>query len=157
MILHMLRANARLTDEQIARRLGLSVEEVRETITHLEDSHAIVGYKAIVNPELVDDGLVDAIIEVKVVPKRGHGFDQIAKRIGGFAEVKSLYLMSGGTDFLLFMEAPSIKEVAYFVTEKLATQEDVQSTTTHFILKVFKKDGTVLHGNDLPERLAVSP
>ncbi|MGI8907321.1 MAG: Lrp/AsnC family transcriptional regulator [Candidatus Sumerlaeaceae bacterium] len=156
-ILHLLRENARLTNEQIARRVGLPVERVATAIEDLEEQKAIVAYKAIINPEFVSEEAVKAIIEVKVTPKRGHGFDEIARRIGGFPEVQSLYLMSGGTDFLVFMEARSIKDIARFVTEKLATQEDVQSTTSHFVLKHYKEEGVVLHDEGPTCRLAVTP
>lgn len=156
-ILHMLRENARLSDEQIARRIGVTPQQVKETIEELEESKAILAYHAILNPEMREEGVVEAIIEVKVTPKRGQGFDTIARRIGGFPEVKSVYLMSGGTDFLIFMEAPSIKQIAGFVTDKLATQGDVQSTTTHFVLKEYKKDGMVLVDEGPSCRLAVSP
>lgn len=156
-ILQLLRENARLTNEQIARRVGLPVERVATAIEDLEEQKAIVAYKAIINPELLSDDTVEAIIEAKVTPKRGHGFDEIARRIGGFPEVQNLYLMSGGSDFLVFVEARNIKEIARFVTEKLATQEDVQETTTHFILKHYKKDGTVLHDEGPACRLAVTP
>ncbi len=156
-ILRMLTENARLPAEQIAMRLDVTTEVVENVIEDLEKSKSIVAYKAILNPDIEDDCHVDAIIQLKVVPKRGKGFDEIARRIGGFPEVKTLYLMSGGTDFLVFMEAPSIKYIARFVTEKLAPLEDVQSTMTHFLLKKYKKDGAILSGAEPIERLAVSP
>jgi DNA-binding Lrp family transcriptional regulator len=156
-ILHLLRENARLSNEQIARRIAAPVERVATAIEDLEETKAIVAYKAIINPELLSDETVEALIEVKVTPKRGHGFDEIARRIGGFPEVQHLYLMSGGSDFLVFVEARSIKDVARFITEKLATQEDVQETTSHFILKHYKKDGTMLHDEGPSCRLAVTP
>lgn len=156
-VLRMLMENARLPAEKIAKRLNVTVDVVDSIIEDLEKSKAIVAYKAIINPDIEDDCHVDAIIQLKVVPKRGHGFDEIARRIGGFPEVKTLYLMSGGTDFIVFMEAPSIKHIARFVTEKLATLDDVQSTMTHFLLKKYKKDGAVLSGAEPIERLAVTP
>jgi DNA-binding Lrp family transcriptional regulator len=153
----MLRDDSRVTFELLSKRLDIPVARVQEIVSDLEKKKAIVAYKAIVNPEVVDDGLVDAIIQVKVTPKRGHGFDEIARRIGGFPQVDSLYLMSGGSDFLVFMHAPSIKEIALFVTDKLSTLDDIQSTMTHFILKEYKKDGTILSGVESADRLAVSP
>lgn len=156
-ILHILRNNARLTNEQIARRVGVSADEVSQIIEQLEETKALVAYKAVINREALQEPIVDAMIEVRVTPKRGHGFDEIARRIGGFPEVSSLYLMSGGTDFLVFVEGPSIKEIARFITEKLAAQEDVQATTTHFILKEYKRDGTVLADEGPSCRLAVTP
>ncbi len=156
-ILHILRNNARLSNEQVARRVGVSAEEVSQMVEQLEENKAIVAYKAVINREALQEPTVEAMIEVRVTPKRGHGFDEIARRIGGFPEVSSLYLMSGGTDLLVFVEGPGIKEIARFITEKLAGQEDVQSTTTHFILKEYKRDGTVLADEGPSCRLAVSP
>jgi DNA-binding Lrp family transcriptional regulator len=156
-VLELLRHNARLTDEQIARRVGAETCDVTAIIEELERSKTIVAYKAIVNPDVLDTQVVEALIEVTVAPKRGHGFDAIARRIGGFPEVRSLYLMSGGSDLLVFMEAPSIKEIASFVADKLATQEDVKSTTTHFVLKEYKKDGVMLAAEEPVQRLAVTP
>ncbi|MCX7019968.1 MAG: Lrp/AsnC family transcriptional regulator [bacterium] len=156
-ILHLLRDNARLSAAQIARRIGAPKSEVAAVIKELERSRTIVAYKAIINPELVDEQTVEAVIEVKVRPKRGTGFDDIARRIYNFPEVHSLYLISGGMDFLVFLEAKSMKDIAHFVTEKLATLEDVQSTGTHFALKKYKKDGVVLHEAESASRLAVTP
>ena len=156
-VLHILRDNARLTNEQVARRVGATEADVARVVSELEASKAIVAYKAIVNPDVIDETTVEAIIEVNAAPKRGRGFDEIARRIALFPEVQSVYLMSGGSDFLVFMEAPSIKEIAAFVTETLATLEDVQGTTTHFVLKKFKKDGVLLHEEVPAVRLAVTP
>lgn len=156
-VLRLLRDNARLSEDQIARRLGASPEEVRKTVEELEQTRAILGYTSVINPAALSEEPVEAIIGLRVIPKRDHGFDDIARRIGGFPQVRSLYLMSGGTDFLVFVEASSIREVAQFVTEKLATIEDVQSTTTHFMLKRYKKDGVVLQEEAPSCRLAVSP
>lgn len=100
---------------------------------------------------------METIIALKVLPKHGHGFDEIAHRIGGFPEVRSLLLMSGGVDFLVFVEARSLKEIAGFITEKLATIEDVQGTTTQFILKKYKREGVMLEEEAPACRLAVSP
>lgn len=155
-ILHLLRENARLTNEQLARRMGATPQDVADAIEELESQKAILGYKAIVNPEALGEDRVEAMIEVKVTPKRGQGFDEIARRIGGFPEVKSLYLMSGGSDLLIFVDGGSIKEVAYFVAEKLSNQEDVQSTVTHFVLKEYKKDGTMLSDEGPACRLPVT-
>lgn len=155
--MYLLRENARLSDEQIARRLGLPVDEVRSIVAQLEHDKIIVGYKAIINPELLDEEVVDAMIEVRVTPKRGHGFDHIAKRIYGFPEVQTVYLMSGGSDFLVFIQGKSIKTIAKFIAEKLSSLEDVVGTTTHFVLKKYKQDGVILHEEEVPNRLAVTP
>ena len=156
-VLRLLRDQARLSDEQIARRLGTQASEVHAVIEDLEHSRAILGYTAVINPEAYEEEPVEAIIGLKVIPKRDQGFDDIARRIGGFPQVRSLYLMSGGTDFMVFIEARNLKEIARFVTEKLATIDDVQSTTTQFMLKRFKKDGVVLHEEAPSCRLAVTP
>ncbi len=156
-ILQLLRQNARLTDEQIAARIGATPDEVRTVIKELEKSRVLLGYTIVMNPETSPEEPVEAIIALKAVPKHGHGFDEIAHRIGGFPEVRSLSLMSGGVDFLVFIEAPSLKEIARFITEKLATIEDVQSTTTQFVLKKYKKEGVMLEEEAPACRLAVTP
>lgn len=156
-LLALLRENARLTNEQLAARLDSTPERVAELIAELEASRAIFGYKALVNPEAIGDELVEAVIEVQVTPTRGEGFDGIARRIYHFPEVRSLYLMSGGSDFLVFMEAARLKDIAKFVTEKLATMEGVKETQTHFLLKKYKQDGVALNGHEPVERLPVVP
>lgn len=156
-LLTLLRENARLTLEQLANRVGRTPEQVASLIAQLEQAKAILGYKTLTNPEALDTEVVEAVIEVHVSPSRGSGFDAIAQRIHGFPEVRSLYLMSGGSDFLLFMEAHSLKEIAKFVTEKLSTLEDVKETQTHFLLKKYKQDGVVLHEDASVERMAVTP
>jgi DNA-binding Lrp family transcriptional regulator len=156
-ILQLLRENARLTDEQIARRVGLKPEEVAAAIEELEKKKAIVAYRAIVNPDVIDDAFVEAIVEVKINPGRTHQVDVIAKSMYDFSEVKSLYLSSGEPDFVLLVEARTLPEVARFLTEKLAMLETVVSTTTHFILRKYKKEGVVLVDGEPQERLAISP
>ncbi|MGB9692240.1 MAG: Lrp/AsnC family transcriptional regulator, partial [Candidatus Sumerlaeaceae bacterium] len=106
-LMELLRENARLTNEQLATRLGTTPDNVAQLLKELEAKRAIYGYKALVNPDAVGEELVEAIIEVHVTPTRGEGFHGIARRIYRFPEVRSLYLMSGGSDFLLFMEAKS--------------------------------------------------
>jgi DNA-binding Lrp family transcriptional regulator len=156
-LMAILRENARLTSSQLAARLSISTEQVEQLLAELEASRAIYGYKTLINPEALGEEIVEAVIEVHVTPTRGEGFDGIAKRIYRFPEVRSLYLMSGGSDFLLFMEAQSLKEIAKFVTEKLATMDGVQETQTHFLLKKYKQDGVPLDGEDSVERLPVTP
>jgi len=156
-LMQLLRDNARLSNEQLAARLGIAPEEVAKLIAELEASRAIYGYKALINPEAVGDELVEAVIEVHVVPKRGEGFDGLARRIYRFPEVRSLYLMSGGSDFLLSMEACTLKEIARFVTEKLATMDGVMETQTHFLLRKYKQDGVALDAEEPVDRLPVTP
>ncbi len=156
-LMELLRQNARLTNEQLAARLGITAEEVAQLLSELEASRAIYGYKALINPDAAGEEIVEAIVEVHVSPTRGEGFDGIARRIYRFPEVRSLYLMSGGSDFLLFMEAKSLKEIAKFITEKLATMDGVKETQTHFLLKKYKQDGVPLDGEESLERLPVTP
>lgn len=156
-LLSLLRENARLSNEQLAARLGISAEEVTKLIADLEAAGVIFGYKALINPEAIGEELVEAVVEVHVTPTRGEGFDGIARRIYRFPEVRSLYLMSGGSDFLVFMEASTLKEIARFVTEKLATMEGVKETQTHFLLKKYKQDGVALEGEETVSRLPVTP
>lgn len=156
-ILDLLRAEARLTNAEIARRLDVSEAEVAEEIKRLEDSKTILGYQAVVNPEKLDEETCLGIIEVRINPQRGVGYDSIASQIYRFPEVKLCYLVSGGFDLLVFIEGPSLKAVSLFVTEKLAPIENVSHTTTHFILKKYKEFGVVMGGDERTERLAVSP
>lgn len=144
-ILEILEKDSRTTAEQIAAMTGRSVEEVKDIIKKLEDDNIIAGYTTVVNWEKTDAECVTALIEVKVTPTRGQGFDKVASRIYNFPEVKALYLMSGSFDFAVLIEGKTMKEVALFVAEKLAPLESVMSTATHFVLKKYKNDGVILH------------
>lgn len=155
-VLRLLQENARLTNEQIARRLGIAKDEAAGFVKELERDKIVLGYRTVVDPEAMEQPVVEAIIEVRVTPRGTHGFDEIARKIYNLPEVQSLYLSSGKTDFLVMVEAPSIKDVSEFLTEKLATLEDVVGTTTHFMLKKYKKDGIVFE-NITPAQLAVAP
>ncbi|MCX7717212.1 MAG: Lrp/AsnC family transcriptional regulator [Candidatus Sumerlaeaceae bacterium] len=156
-ILRLLQDDARLTADQIAGRLGITPDEAREAVASLEARKAILAYKAIVNPEAADADMVEAVIDVKVRPKRGLGFHDVARRIARFPEVKSLYLMSGGSDLMVFIQGRSLKEIASFVTDTLATLEDVEETVSHFALKLYKKDGILIEEDGSPGRLPVTP
>ena len=140
-ILKLLEKNARLSTSDIAKMLGQSGEEVIRVIGELEADKIICGYNAIINWDKVNDEKVDALIELKVTPQRGTGFDRIANRIAKFDEVDSVYLLSGGYDFMVEIKGRSMKEVSQFVFDKLATLETVQSTATHFVLKKYKDHG----------------
>ena len=140
-ILEILQKDARTTVEQIAVMIGKSVDEVKKAIKKLEDEKVILGYSAIVNTEKLGDEEVLALIEVKVTPQRGQGFQKIAERIYRYNQVKSCYLMSGGFDFTVIIEGKSLKEVALFVSEKLAPVDGGLSTATHFVLKKYKDSG----------------
>ena len=140
-ILKLLEKNARLSTYDISKMLGHSEEEVIRVIGELEADKIICGYNAIINWDKVNDEKVDALIELKVTPQRGTGFDKIATRIAKFDEVDSVYLLSGGYDFMVEIKGRSMKEVSQFVFDKLATLDTVQSTATHFVLKKFKDHG----------------
>ncbi len=156
-LLKMLQANALESTADIARMLGVTENDVKARIEGYEKAGVIRGYQAILNEEQVDPGKVTAVIEVKVTPQREGGFDTIANRISRFPEVRSAYLMSGGYDLLLFVEGRSLREVAAFVSEKLSSLEGVISTSTHFMLKTYKRFGVLMHQEPSDERLSVSP
>ncbi|MGI6327155.1 MAG: Lrp/AsnC family transcriptional regulator [Saccharofermentanales bacterium] len=154
-ILNLLERNAKLTAAEIAVMIDRPVEEVEATIALLEDSNIILGYKALINWEKTADVPVTALIEVRVTPQRDQGFDSIAQRICSFPQVKDCYLMSGGFDLMVTIEDASLKEVATFVSEKIAPLDAVVSTGTHFILKKYKMNGTEFSDKDDDLREAV--
>ena len=156
-LVELLERNALMPREDIARQLDLPVEEVERKIAKLEADGIILGYQAIVSREKWDTDLVTAVIEVKVAPERDGGFDRIAARIAKFEEVQSCYLMSGGYDLLITVEARNLRAVASFVSEKLSTVASVRATATHFRLKTYKENGTFHTYEQAPERLAVTP
>ncbi len=156
-LLNILKRNALETPENIAKMLNLSVAQVKTKIKDYEKKGVIRGYQAIVDEDQLDLDQVNAVIEVKVTPERGGGFNRIATRIGKFSEVQSCYLMSGAYDLLLFVTGSNLKEVASFVSEKLATIEGVLSTSTHFVLKTYKSHGVLMESEHEDERLKVSP
>jgi DNA-binding Lrp family transcriptional regulator len=156
-LLKILKTNALETPENIARMLELSVEEVKAKIADYEEKGVIRGYQAIVNEDKLNLNRVTAVIEVKVTPEREGGFNQIAHRVGMFPEVRSMYLVSGAFDFLLFVEGENLHTVAMFVSEKLSTLEGVVSTATHFMLKTYKHHGFLMESQDEYERLKISP
>lgn len=157
-ILELLEENAKYTVEDMAVMLGSDIETVADTIKALEDEKVICGYKTLINWDKVESKeLVTALIEVKVTPQRGEGFDKIAQRIYNFKEVKSVYLMSGGFDLTVIVEGRTMKEVALFVGQKLAPLESVLSTGTHFVLKKYKDHGIAFEETKRDERMIVSP
>jgi len=130
---------------------------VTAKIKQYESSQVILGYRALLNDEKIGDDLVRAVIEVKITPERGGGFDRLAERIAKYSEVRSCYLMSGGYDLQVVVEGANLREVASFVTQKLSTIQGVLSTATHFMLKTYKDRGMMMSGQEQPERLAVTP
>ena len=151
-VLDLLREDCRLPLEKLAVMLGVSTEEVAETIDSLERRRVILHYAPTINWDLTDRERVEAMIQVSVTPQRDMGFDAVARRIYRFEEVKSVYLMSGGYDLLVLVEAKSLKELALFVSSKLSTLEMVTGTQTSFVLKRYKEEGVIFDG-----RLVVSP
>jgi len=156
-LLKLLQENATLKPEQLAKMLNLSETEITAKIKSYEEDHVILGYRAVLNEEKISAGAVRAVIEVRITPERGGGFDHLALRIARYTEVRSCYLMSGGYDLHVVVEGANLREVATFVSEKLATIQGVISTATHFMLKVYKEQGMLIVEEKNEERLAVSP
>ncbi len=140
-LLKLLEENGRYTAEELSALTGKTEAEVRETVKRCEDEHIINGYTALVDWDRTSEEAVTALIEVRVTPQRDDGFDRIARRIYQYDEVDSVYLMSGAFDLTVIISAGSLKEVAQFVSAKLAPIEGVLSTATHFILKKYKEKG----------------
>ncbi|HNR87370.1 MAG TPA: Lrp/AsnC family transcriptional regulator [Spirochaetota bacterium] len=155
-ILEILNDNAKTSHADIARQLAVKEAEVAKAIKRLEKDRIIVRYKSQINWERIKHDEVRALIEVKVTPMRGVGFDAIAEDIYRFPEVNSVYLLSGSYDLLIQVEGPNLREVSLFVSEKLSTIKNIQSTVTHFILKKYKEDGVVMVDRSESKRLPVS-
>lgn len=151
-ILEILEKNSKATAEQIAVMIGKPVEEVAAAIKKYEDNNVIVGYNTLINWDKTHKENVTALIEVKVTPQRGQGFDKIADRIYKYPEVTACYLMSGGFDLTVIIEGKTMKEVALFVSEKLAPLESVLSTSTHFVLKKYKDKGSIFEEKPVDRR-----
>ena len=156
-LLKILQDNALESRANIARMLNVPVAEIDRRIGDYEKSGVIRGYQAILNEDQLDQDKVTAVIEIKVTPEREGGFNSIAERISRFPEVRSAYLMSGAYDLLLFVEGRNLREVAAFVSERLAPLEGVLSTSTHFMLKTYKRFGVLMHQETPDERLSISP
>lgn len=156
-ILDIIEKNSKITVKDLAVMLGEKEVNVEKEIKALEDEKIICGYNTLINWDKVDTDKVTALIEVKVTPQRGEGFDKIAERIYRFKEVKAVYLMSGGFDLTVIIEGRTMKEVALFVGQKLAPLESVLSTATHFVLKKYKEHGIILEEEKKDERMVVTP
>lgn len=155
-ILSLVTEDSRLSAASMAAMLGVDKKTVEKAVEELEESGVIVKYTAIVNEDLVEDETVEALIEVKVTPQRGHGFDSIAAEIAAHPEVKNLYLMSGAYDLAVIVESASLKAVSRFVSECISTYDSVISTATHFILKKYKVEGALMQDEE-GGRLSVQP
>lgn len=157
-LLELLRQDCRVPLEKLAIMTGRTLTDVGAAIDDLEKRKVIVRYMPVVNWDKMNDReRVEAMIEVKVTPQRDFGFDAVASRIYRYDEVKSVYLMSGGYDLLVLVEARTLKELAFFVSQKLSTLETVTGTATHFVLKRYKFEGIIFEGDKEDKRQAVTP
>jgi DNA-binding Lrp family transcriptional regulator len=158
-ILKLIEENHKISVETIALMVMSSEESVRNSIKKLEEEKVIVSYPALIDWSKVEgQENIIAMIDVKVTPKRGVGFDEVAERIYRFPEVTSLYLMSGAYDLSITIEGKTMNQIASFVSEKLATIDNVISTTTHFMLKKYKHDGVIFgSSDDKDRRMVITP
>jgi DNA-binding Lrp family transcriptional regulator len=156
-LLTLLQHDALTKPEQLARALETTPDDVRDRIRRLEQDGVVLGYRAILDDSRTGDDKVMAAIEVRITPEREGGFDRVARRIAEFDEVHAVYLMSGRYDLLLFIEGRTLREVAFFVAERLATLEGVTSTSTHFILRPYKQHGVLVGARAERDRLPVAP
>lgn len=156
-VLEILEHNSKVTVVDLATILERAADDIANEIAAMEQEKIICGYHTLINWEKTNNEKVTALIEVKVTPQRGQGFDKIAERIYRFKEVKSVYLMSGGFDLTVILEGKTMKEVALFVGQKLAPLESVLSTATHFVLKKYKDHGIILEEHKKDERMVVTP
>lgn len=151
-LLKLLSKDSRTSEEDMATMLGLSVEEVHREIAEMEREGIIRGYKAVIDWERLDEAYVSAIIELKVTPKAGLGFEDVAAKVMKYPEVESVYLMSGVYDLNVVVKGRTFHEVARFVAKELSTIESVTSTATHFVLRRYKEMDVELLGNGVDER-----
>lgn len=151
-ILKLLEDDARLTERQLAIMLDTDEASVRAEIDSLEQSGTILGYKTLIDWEKTDRESVCAMIDVKLTPQRDRGFDRVAEKIYNYPEVQAVYLMSGAYDLSVLIEGKTMKEVAYFVSQKLSTIDSVTSTATHFVLHKYKDKGVLYDAPEIDER-----
>lgn len=156
-ILAIIEKNSRINLKELAVILGVEEIAVVNEMQAMEEEGVICGYHTLIDWEKTSIEKVTALIEVRVTPQRGQGFDTIAERIYKYPEVNSVYLISGGFDLMITLEGKSLKEVSSFVSDKLSTQESVLSTATHFILKKYKDHGTILTKKHVDEREKITP
>ena len=156
-ILAIIEKNSRIDLKDLAALLGESEAAVANEIADMEKENIICGYHTMINWDNTGNEKVIALIEVKVTPQRGMGFDKIAERINQYSEVNSVYLMSGAFDFTVIIEGKTMREVAQFVSEKLSPMDSVLSTATHFVLKKYKDHGTIMYEKPGDERMMITP
>ena len=155
-LLSIIEKNSRIDLKELAIRLGKEEIDIVNELQKLEEERVICGYHTLINWEKTSIEKVTALIEVKVTPQRGKGFDRIASRIYNYPEVRDVYLMSGGFDLLVILEEKSLKDIVMFVSEKLSTLDSIISTGTHFILKKYKDHGTIIDEHIKDEREVIS-
>lgn len=155
-ILNYIERNSRVKLDELAVILGLDEVEVANEMAAMESEGIICGYHTLIDWDKVTQERIHALIEVRVTPQRGKGFDDIAERIYKYPEVSSTYLISGAYDLLIFMEGKTLREISSFVSEKLSTLDSVISTTTHFVLRKYKDNGTILNKKKEDERIMMS-
>ena len=156
-LLAIIEKNSRIDLKELAIILGVEEADVLNELEKLEAEGVICGYHTLINWDNTSKEKVTALIEVRVAPQRGMGFDKMAERIYNYSEVNAVYLMSGAYDFTVIIEETTMKEVAQFVSSRLATIDGVLSTATHFVLKKYKDHGTVLAEKKEDERILVTP
>ena len=156
-ILSYLEKNSKMDSKEIAILLGTEPDVVENEIRKMEEEKIICGYHTMIDWDKTSSEMVTALIEVRVTPQRGQGFDSIAERIYKYPEVRSVYLISGGYDLMVILEGKTHKEVSQFETDKLSTLDSVLSTATHFILKKYKDHGTIFDQKIKDERMLVTP
>lgn len=151
-LLKLLEKDCSLSSADLAAMLKKEEGELKSMIEKLEEDKVILGYQALIDWDKTDREYVSALIELKITPHPNRGFDKVAERIYSYPEVKSLYLMSGGFDLCVMLEGKTMREVAFFVAEKLAPMEDIVSTSTHFVLKKYKDKGIVYDSDGTDKR-----
>ena len=156
-ILTFIEKNSRIDLKDLAIMLGVEVATVLDELKAMEDEHIICGYHTLINWEKTGIEKVTAMIEVRVTPQRGMGFDKVAERIYNYPEVESVYLISGGFDLMVILEGKTLREVSQFVSDKLSPLESVLSTKTNFILKKYKDHGTIIAEPAKDERMKITP
>jgi len=156
-LIDLLKTNARISNEELAVMLGKTEKEVADDIAKLEHDGVINGYSAIIDESAYDTGSVRALIELTVTPQSQSGFDEIANRISNYEQVESVMLMSGTYDILVTVIGSDIRDISYFISDRLATIDSVQSTTTHFVLKKYKDNGILINRDETDERGMIFP
>lgn len=156
-LLSIIEKNSRINTKELSILLGVEEIDVINEMAKLEQEGIICGYHTLIDWEKTSIEKVTALIEVRVTPQRGQGFDKIAERIYNYPEVKSVYLISGGFDLLITLEEKSLKEISAFVSDKLSTLDSVLSTATHFILKKYKDHGTIVDKKKEDNREVITP